>query len=234
MRPLPRVMLEYAATDTRHLLTLAAQLRRELMELGRWEWALEEFARLEAVRFSEKEENAEGFRRLKGIGALDRHSLAIVRSLYEWRDAMARAADRPPFKIFGNDLIVEVARVKPTAMEALAEIKAVSPAYRRRYGSEIVRRVLQALALPEEMLPEKGDGRHWMRDKALELRVSRLKQVRDKKAKELKIDPGVLAPRHVLTAIATTRDLDQVPAMREWQKRLIGSELLQVLRPATA
>jgi ribonuclease D len=83
------------------------------------------------------------------------------------------------------------------------------------------------------MLPEKGDARSWMRDKALESRISRLKNIRDKKAKELKLDPGVLAPRHVLTAIATTRDLDQVPAMRDWQKRVLGDELLKVLRPAS-
>ncbi len=108
-----------------------------------------------------------------------------------------------------------------------------SPVYRKRYGREITRRVHHALATPEEMLPEKGDARPWMRDKALESRVARLKNVRDKKAKELKIDPGVLAPRHVLTAIATTRDLDAVPAMRNWQKKLIGEALLEVLRPAS-
>src|SRR6185436_3848294 len=49
-RPLPRDMLEYAATDTRHLLDLADKLRTELLALGRWEWAEEEFARLEMIR----------------------------------------------------------------------------------------------------------------------------------------------------------------------------------------
>jgi len=227
MRPLPRVMLEYAASDTRHLIALADQLRQELIALGRWEWAQEEFARLETIRFTEKEE--EGFRRLKGISGLDRRSLAIVQVLYEYRDALARAADRPPFKIFGNDIIVEVAKAKAATAEALEGIKALPATLRRRYGRELVRRARDAMAIPEDMLPEKGGARPWMRDKALESRVSRLKNVRDKKAKELKIDPGILAPRHVLTAIAATRDLNAVPAMRDWQKRLIGSELLNVL-----
>jgi len=233
MRPLPRVMLEYAATDTRHLIALAGKMREELIAIGRWEWAQEEFVRLATIRFAEKDGNGEGFRRLKGIAAFDRRSLAIARSLYEWRDEMARTADRPPFKIFGNDVILEVARRKAAEPEALMDIKALSPAYQKRYAREIIRRVREALALPEEMLPEKGDARAWTRDKALESRVSRLKDVRDKKAKELKIDPGVLAPRHVLTAIATTCDLDQVPAMREWQKRVLGDALLKVLRPAS-
>ncbi len=227
VRPLPRVMLEYAASDTRHLIALAGQLREELIALGRWEWAKEEFARLESVRFTERED--EGFRRLKGISGFDRRALAIVRALYEWRDEMARAADRPPFKIFGNDAIIEVANEKAGTAEALEKIKALPSSLRKRYGREILRRVREALALPEENLPEKGDARPWLRDKALESRVSRLKTIRDKKAKELKIDPGVLAPRHVLTALATTRDLEQVPAMREWQKRVLGNDLLQAL-----
>ena len=229
MRPLPRVMLEYAAADTRHLVALADNMREELIAIGRWEWAKEEFARLETIRFAEKDENEEGFRRLKGLNALDRQSLAIARALHEWRDQLARAADRPPFKIFGNDMILEVARAKAATPEALNAIKALSPGHRRRYEREILRRVREALALPEEMLPEKGEARPWSRDKALESRVSRLKDVRDKKAKELKLDPGVLAPRHVLTAIAAAGNLDQVPAMRDWQKRVLGDDLLRVL-----
>jgi len=229
VRPLPRVMLEYAASDTRHLIALADQMRDELIAIGRWEWAQEEFARLETIRFAEKDQNDEGFRRLKGINALDRRSLAIARGLYDWRDELARAADRPPFKIFGNDVIVEVARAKAADPEGLNGIKALSPGHRRRYEREILRRVREALALPEEMLPEKGESKQWLRDKALESRISRLRVVRDKKAKELKIDPGVLAPRHVLTAIATSGNLDQVPAMRDWQRRVLGDDLIRAL-----
>ena len=62
----------------------------------------------------------------------------------------------------------------------------------------------------------------------MESRVERMKRVRDRVAAELKIDPAILAPRHVLTAIATQSNLD-VPAMREWQKRLIGDALLAAM-----
>jgi ribonuclease D len=232
-RPLPSAMLEYAANDTRHLIPLASLLRDQLMTQDRWEWAVEEFRRLEMIRFSEKETGDESFRRLKGIGVLDRRALAIARDLYNWRDEMARAADRPPFKIFGNEMILEVARAKPVAAEALAKIKAVSPAYQERYAREVLRIVRKALDATEESLPTKNDSRPWMRDNALEARVARLKNVRDAVAKELKIDPAILAPRHVLAAVAATRDLDQVPAMREWQKRVVGDKLLNALGPAS-
>src|SRR3990172_5609508 len=76
-RPVPLAMLEYAAKDTRYLLPLASLLRDQLKSQGRWEWAVEEFHRFETIRFSEKEAGDESFRRLKGIGALDRRALAI-------------------------------------------------------------------------------------------------------------------------------------------------------------
>src|SRR5256885_1767356 len=173
-RPLPRNMLEYAATDTRHLIALADKLRAELEALGRWEWAVEEFARLENVRF-EKEEVEEPFRRLKGLGSLDRRALFIVRELYDLRDALARKADRPPFKIFGNEIILESARVKPATSEALEAVKPLGPSQRGRFGRDIVRIAREALAAPEDALPQKGETRTWMRDKALEARINKLK-----------------------------------------------------------
>lgn len=230
MRPLPPQMLDYAATDTRYLIELAAKLRAELEAVGRWEWALEEFARLEQIRFREapEEEEGEGWRRLKSLGNLDRRGLAVVRELYEWRDGLARKADRPPFKIIGNDAILELAKERPQNAADLVKVKTVSSYHRNRYGRDLLELVRRAVALPESELPEPSERRAWMRDKALENRINQLKRVRDKIAADLKIDPGVLTPRHVLSAIATTGSLD-VPAMRNWQKNLLGDALLKAL-----
>lgn len=230
MRPLPPDMLDYAAMDTRYLVALAAKLTDELKALGRWEWALEEFARLEAIRFRESGEDDESWRRMKNIGNLDRRSLAIVRDLHAWRDHLARAADRPPFKIIGNDAIIEIAKEKPQEGPALARLKSVSTYHRNRYGGHLLQMVRGVMALPEESLPEKNEGKSWVRDKALENRINSLKKVRDKVAAELKIDPGLLAPRHVLTAVATTGSLDDIPAMRNWQRTVVGQPLLDALK----
>jgi ribonuclease D len=233
MRPLPPDMLAYATLDTHYLIELAAKLRAELEALGRWEWAVEEFARLEGVRYRENGDDVETWRKLKNLGALDRRSLAIARAIHEWRDGLARKADKPPFKVLGNDTIVEIAKAKPDSARELAQVKTVSRYHADRYGRELAGLVRGAMELPEEALPEKGEPKAWIRDKALEARIERLKKVRDRFAKELGIDGSVLGPRHVLTAIATNGNLD-VPAMREWQKQLLGDALLAVLQPAQA
>lgn len=231
MRPLPADMLEYAATDTHYLIPLAARMREELEALGRWEWAVEEFARMEHIRFRDNsDEEGEAWRKLKNIGGLDRRSLAIVRDIHKWRDALARKADRPPFKILGNDALVAIAKDKPATPRDLARVPTLSRYHADRYGRDLVGIVRRVLEIPEEELPEKNEPKPWIRDKALENRINRLKTVRDRVAKELKIDPSVLGARHILSAVATTGTLD-VPLMREWQKRVVGEALLAALEP---
>lgn len=236
MRPLRPDMLDYAATDTRHLIKLKDILKDELEALGRWPWALEEFGRLESVRYREKEEDdPEPFRRLKGIGGYDRRGLAVIRALYNWRDELARDANRPPFKIIGNDVILELAKEQPRSRDDLSRVKSLSRFHHGKYGSEIVKMIRAALEVPEDQLPERGETKSWIRDKALEARVDKLKKVRDRVAAELKVDVAVLAPRHVLTAVATIQptertQLDAIPAMREWQKKLLAEPFIAALQ----
>jgi ribonuclease D len=231
MRPLTADMLAYAALDTHHLLELAAKLREELTALGRWEWALEEFARLENVRYRETtEEDVQPWRKLKNIGGLERRSLAVLRDLHQWRDSLARKADRPPFKIIGNDSLVEIAKSRPATVRELAQTPTVARYHSDRYGRDIVSIVKRAMEIPDAELPEKNEPKPWIRDKSLETRIERLKRVRDRYAKELKIDGSVLGARHILASIATAGTLD-VPNMREWQKQVMGDALLEALRP---
>lgn len=235
MRPLPPDMLAYAAMDTHYLIELAAKLRTELEALGRWEWAVEEFGRLEAIRYRESDEEPERWRKLKNIGGFDRRSLAVIRELFGWRDQLARKADRPPFKIIGNDTIIDLAKEKPLTLPAMSKMKSVSRYHFNRYGEEMLALIRRALELPDYELPEKGESKAWIRDRELEQRVDRMKKVRDRIASELKIEPSVLAPRHVLSAIATLQpesveELSGVPAMREWQKKLIGADVLRAMK----
>lgn len=230
MRPLPPDMLDYAAMDTRYLIALADKLREELKSLGRWEWAEEEFSRMEAIRYREAGEGEEPWRKLKNLGNLDRRSLAIVRDLHGWRDGLARAADRPPFKIIGNDALLDIAKERPVTPAELAKVKSVSQYHRNRYGVALIGIVRTAMAIPEEQLPPRNEPKAWIRDRALENRINQLKKVRDKTAAELKIEPGVLAPRHVLTAIAESGSLDDIPAMRNWQRNVLGEKLAAALK----
>src|SRR5690349_17551147 len=79
-RPLSPGMLDYAASDTRHLPELRDLLRSALDARGRLDWALEEFALLEDIRWAPGDQEP-GYLRLKGAKALKGRELAILREL---------------------------------------------------------------------------------------------------------------------------------------------------------
>ena len=109
MRPLTPGMLDYAAQDTMYLLELRDRMREALERAGRWEWAREEFQRLEGLRWEEEEAGA-AFFRVKGARDLSRRELARLRELVQWRDSVAAEMDRATFRVAGNEVLLEAAR----------------------------------------------------------------------------------------------------------------------------
>jgi len=136
-RPLSPDQLAYAALDTHYLLPIAEELRAELARLGQADQAMAEFQRIAAVEPKERVFDQEGWRRLKGARELDAHGKAVLRALWIAREARASEADRPPFKVLGEQTMVEVARLRPATPDALARIPGVTPQVLRRMGDAL-------------------------------------------------------------------------------------------------
>jgi ribonuclease D len=225
IRPLPEEMEAYAVMDTRHLQSLAEILQAELERLGRTEWAAEEFGRLEQVRWRETA-GEEAYRRVKGSGLLNRRGLACLRELVVMREKAARKADRPPFKILSNDLLIGIARELPQSVSELAAIPRlpVSWTHGRRLDM-LWEAVRTALALAESLLPEGRKRTGKRNSKPFEKRLRTLCKRRDGLASDLGIEPSLLASRavlgQVLTNIESGESPEDVPDLRSWQAGLL-------------
>src|SRR5438046_274533 len=108
-RPLTQQQIRYAFDDVRYLLPLWRRLAKRLESSGRGDWAREEFVRL-AEHAAPAEPAMDKWRKLRGLGALDRRRLAVVRELYRWRTELAARSDRPPRVLVRDDLLIECAR----------------------------------------------------------------------------------------------------------------------------
>jgi ribonuclease D len=148
-RPLTAAQIRYAFDDVRYLLPLWRKLSGRLQELERCAWAQEEFARLKTTAIPE--ENApERWRRLRGLGSLDRRRLALARALFLWREDTATQVNRPPRTVLRDDLIVEIARRNPARERDLHSVRGLA----RRHLPQIMQAVAEAKALPLEACPE--------------------------------------------------------------------------------
>ena len=241
-RPLPDDMLAYAAADTRHLRELGDLLRDRLARAGRLEWALEECRLLEETRWTEEPNDEDPVVRVRGARDLAPREVTALRAALEWRDRIARERDRAPFRVAGDQALLEVVVRRPRSAKELAEVRGMSPALARQEGAELIEQLDGVDRLPDAKLvgyPRRlrtGPGRT---PPEVDERVERLKQVRNRRADELRIDRGTLLPNAVLLEVArleprSAEELAVVPGMRRWQAEVLGEALLTVLNRRAA
>jgi ribonuclease D len=143
-RPLERAQIAYAALDTHFLLPLHATLAAELEVRGAVAAAQAEFDRIAGGEPRERVFDPEGFRRLPRARDLDAAGRAVLRALWIAREARAREADRPPFKVLAEETLVLLARVRPRTTEELSRVRGITPAVLRRMGDDVLRAVREA------------------------------------------------------------------------------------------
>ena len=236
-RPLSDKQIAYARLDTRFLLPLAAEQRRELDDSGRHVIVRGECERLERLEPPETAFNPDEFVRLKGARALGPVERQVLRELFTIREKRAEARDQPPFRVINNDVLVRIAARRPRSKRELERIEGFSAKQSARIGDDVLRAVRQGeekgplKRLP--VLPSK-DGTSGLSDEAYELH-ERLKTWRKKRAQDEGIDSGYLLNRRVLLALAdrrptTLEELRESGDILAWQVERFGDELLGVVR----
>lgn len=233
-RPLPPDMLEYAAMDTRYLPRLRDLLRERLLDMGRLAWAEEEFRIQERTGWEPPDDEA-AYLRLKKTHDLGPRSLAALREIYRWREDVAKEKDVASFRVLDNAALVAIAREMPQGARDLENVQRLSKGNARRWGDALLAGLDRARSLPEEELPEQPRlPRRPPRDPEVDLRVDRLKDVRDAAADRLGLERGFLMPRWQLEEIARATpgsrvELAQLGSVRSWQVEAMGDGLLEAL-----
>jgi ribonuclease D len=159
-RPLHRDWLAYAALDVELLVDLRDVLAAELEQVGKTEWARQEF---EAVRLAgPPPPRAEPWRRTSGIHKLrTRRQLAAARELWLARDRYAVERDIAPGRLLPDSAIVEAARADPARSRDLAALPIFGGPRQRRQLDRWFRALESARALADDELPPLtggGDG----------------------------------------------------------------------------
>jgi len=151
-RPLPHAWLAYAALDVEVLLELREGLGARLEAAGKAEWARQEF---EAARLAPPAEaRVDPWRRTAGTHLLkDSRSLAIVKSLWEARDAEARAQDTSPGRVLRDAAITAAAKAQPQSLEELLEVPEWQSRGTKRRAHFWYPAIASAMALPDSELP---------------------------------------------------------------------------------
>jgi ribonuclease D len=158
-----------------------------------------------------------------------------LRLLHRWRDTVAEREDKAPFRIIGNDSLIAVSRALPATRADLGPIKELPGSLARRHGDALLDASLRARALPDRELPRVERQARPPKDPGFDVRMERVKAVRNRVAAELGLEAGVLCGRTTLEAVVRARPLDRaalerIPELRHWQVDVLGAALLEAMR----
>lgn len=64
---------------------------------------------------------------------------ALLEDLFAWRDQAADSYDRAPGQVLRDDILEEIANVKPQTLDALGEIRGIGSKKLERYGADILK-----------------------------------------------------------------------------------------------
>ena len=235
-RPLSEKQLRYAVNDTRHLEELAECLHGELRERGRVEWHRESCrAMADAAGRDRAEEPADAWR-IKGAGRLTPRQLAYLREIWRWRDARARHADRPTFKVLGNRQLLELVQwVEAHPDEPLDR----GPKLPRNFVGSWRRTLEKAIARAAAMTPAEWPGRGApapvQSPPADPRQLAALRGECARLAGDLEIAPSTLAPKAALETIVqqrcrTLEEVMESGGLLRWQAELLRPALDAALR----
>ncbi|WP_407317668.1 HRDC domain-containing protein [Isoptericola halotolerans] len=151
-RPLPEDWLRYAALDVEVLVDVRDVLAARLEEAGKSDWAAQEFEHVRTL--SPPPPRVEPWRRTSGTHTVKgRRRLAVVRSLWEAREANARQRDVSPGRVLPDRAIVAAAKALPRTVPQLVALPEFATKGARRRAPAWQQAIDAALALDEDALP---------------------------------------------------------------------------------
>ncbi len=228
-RPLTKAQLAYAVDDVRYLLPACDALRKQLDELGRWDWAVEECRRLERSVRSMPMEPEDAWLRVRGRGSLRARGLVVLRTLAEWREEIAKTRNKPRASIVRDEALVEIARKAPTTVEGLRGLRAVHSRDLERQAGDVVQRITAALETPKETWPQPPPPPTTTPSTGV---VELLQAVLRLRAEEAGIAPTLLATNADLQTLVQRHAAGtaaELPVMQGWRHTIAGGALMALL-----
>jgi ribonuclease D len=223
-RPLTAAQMEYAAEDVIHLPRMHAILKEKLVELGRYEWVIEDSAALTRIGLYAPDPDS-AWQRLKSIPFLPGEQQARARALAGWREQRAVEADKPRGWIASDKALLQMAEQNPQQLAALNNIEDLPQTVIRKQGQ----RLLSVIATANEAVASGSvsfQQQFTDRDKD-RAQVKKCSGVIRSAADKLGIANEVLGSKRDIQALL--REQDNARLINGWRRKIVGEEILAAI-----
>ncbi len=219
-RPLSAGQLAYAAGDVAHLLALRDAITERLEEMGRVDWAAEEFA-IVLSKDRSPTEPAEAWWRLPRARQLRGPARGVAQSVAAWRDQRARQLDLPVRFILPDLAVLSIAQHPARTREDLRRTRSLDG---RHLGGGAADELLAAIGEGLELAPSQlhVPPAHEL-DQPNRAVTTLATAYVAQRAADLELDPAILATRADL--VEFMQDPPRGRLADGWRSDLVGDGL---------
>ncbi len=233
-RPLQPDQIAYAQMDTHYLFALQELLTAELHATSRWEEAQAAFRLLERMDVAEHPANERTFWSMKSAHKTPLPELAMLESLWEWREAEAQRQNRPPFKVMSDEGLQAISHARPKSMNELRGVRGVTPEQIRRYGAPILKAVAAGEDRPQPPLPKPTPRPEFLLSNGERNRYEKLRTWRTDRAAARGVAPEIIFNNDTLLAFiqqmpTSVEAIAAMPTVGAWKANAYGEEVLAIL-----
>jgi ribonuclease D len=223
-RPLSDEQITYAADDVIYLAKLYPLLEEQLKAKDRLNWLAPAFAKLCKTSLYENPPEL-AWKRIRAAKRLKGAPLSILQKIAAWRETLAQEKNIPRGWLIKDDILVEIAKLKPTNMKALSSIRGVSDKFSEKFGKKVI--AIISSAIEEKPTPQdKVKKPKSVSENEEAIADLLMAQVR-LKALNADVNPTSITNRkELLQLIQGDRELD---VLSDWRYDMAGKDLVATI-----
>jgi ribonuclease D len=144
LRPLSEAQIKYAIGDVTYLITLYIKLSADLKKQKRLDWIEEEMKILSDPK-TYKNDPQEAWKRIK-IRSGKRLDYIALKAVAAWREQFAQDKDIPKTRIMRDEVIAQLAMIRPTELSQLTRIRSLPDHYKTgHHAAGLLKVIKQAI-----------------------------------------------------------------------------------------
>jgi ribonuclease D len=243
-RPLSPEMCRYAMLDTVYLDAIKELQCKKLEKLGRMEWLRESCETLLINSKKNKsdfsENDAKESWRIKGSNSFKPLELQLLRAAWNWRNKIAQKRDVAPYRVLNPYLMLDIIKAMAKGKGKINEnnLPRMPRNMKGAMLQSFIKELSEAAAAPSEEFPGQVPRKAAPRTNINEDLREKLRELRNEKAAQLKIESGLLAKQSQLNVLAdalcgTWEEKFKIAEFMSWQREIWQTLIQKAVLPKT-
>ncbi len=227
-RPLSDKQITYAEDDVRYLSQLYPKQRAQLIAQNRLDWLTEDFTSLaDPARYNPDPRSQ--WKRIKGNNKLRPAQLAILQEVAAWREQQAMAEDRPRRRVISDELLIDMARLRPQTTAELAKLRGIPSGLVDRHSAALLQCIKTGLERDKSTWPQLPKRHHLSAEQ--EALIEALATILRISAAQHQLSATSLATRKELEALVSGER--ELAILSGWRRHHGGQQMLTFLNGET-